>query len=130
MFRVAGEDISHTDGWSEGSGCIEHTILFAGALANRISLESDVVEKKAHHKLLQARLEKFIMDPNSTWMLRWRQRILHHVFNIAVDINLLQRDSHRAGFGICEHDEFDVCRSFIVVELVLGGSIGQKTAPE
>jgi hypothetical protein len=51
---------------------------------------------------------------------------IHTVFNKQVDVNLLEGDTHAGAFDIRKHDKLDVCRRFIVVELVLASSIGNE----
>jgi len=81
-----------------------------------------------YNKLLQACLEKLVVDADASRMFDGGKRVLHHIFDIAIDIDLLQRDSHGAGFGIGEHHEFDVGGSLIVMEFVLRSSVGEETA--
>lgn len=84
--------------------------------------------KATNHKLSQAGFEQLIVDSNSLRMFDWRQRILHNELNIDIDVYLLQRQSHGTRFGVCEHDELDVRRGLVVVQLVLGGAVRQEAA--
>lgn len=48
------------------------------------------------------------------------------VFHKKVDVNLLQCNPHAGALKIGEHDELDVRRGFVIVELVLTGAIGNE----
>lgn len=48
------------------------------------------------------------------------------VFNKQIDVDLLQGDTHAGTFEIRQHDKLDIGRSFIVVQLVLVGGVGDE----
>jgi hypothetical protein len=52
------------------------------------------------------------------------------IFNVEIHIDLLQCQTHAASLGVREHDELDVGRRFVVMELVLACSIGEKAGPQ
>jgi hypothetical protein len=83
-----------------------------------------------YHKLNQARFEKFVVDTYPAGVLHWRQRVLDHKLDVDVDVYLLQRQPHGSRLGVCEHDELDVGRGLVVVQLVLRGAVGQETATD
>lgn len=60
-------------------------------------------------------------------MFHGGQWILDHVFNIKINVDLLQRKPHAGTFEIGKHDEFDIGRGLVVVQLVLIGTEGDKT---
>lgn len=79
-----------------------------------------------YNELLEACFEELIVHADSTRVFDRRQRVLDHELNIYVNVNLLQRNAHWSGLGICKHHEFDVGRSFVVMKLVLRGTIGKE----
>lgn len=48
------------------------------------------------------------------------------VLHVQIDVDLLQGHAHTGGFGVRDHDEFDVGRRFVVVQLVLAGAVGDE----
>ena len=52
------------------------------------------------------------------------------IFHIEINIDLLQSQTHAAGLGIREHDELDIGRRLVVMELVLASSIGKEARPQ
>lgn len=45
------------------------------------------------------------------------------IFDVEIDVYLLQSDPHAGRFGICEHDKLDVCWRLVVMEFVLARSV-------
>lgn len=56
------------------------------------------------------------------------ERILDNVLDKDIDVDLLQCVAHRARLDVRQHDEFDVCRGFVVMQLVLRGAVRDETA--
>jgi hypothetical protein len=48
------------------------------------------------------------------------------VFHEEIDIDLLQSDAHAGALGVRQHDELDIRRCFVVVQLVLAGVEGDE----
>ena len=53
-------------------------------------------------------------------------QIPHTVFDIKIDVDLLQSDTHAGTPDVRKHDKLDVCRRFVVVKLVLASPIGDE----
>ena len=52
----------------------------------------------------------------------------HTIFDVKIDVNLLQRESHAWALEIREHHELDIRRRLEIVKLVLICTVGHKTA--
>lgn len=48
------------------------------------------------------------------------------IFHEKVDVNLLQCNPHTGALEVGKHDELDVRRGFVVMELVLTGAVGNE----
>lgn len=55
---------------------------------------------------------------------------LHTIFNVKINIDLLQCNPHAWALNIGKHYEFDVGRRLIIMEFVLTGTIGHKAEGE
>lgn len=62
-------------------------------------------------------------------MLDGRQRILHHKFNIDIDVDLLQNQPHGGRLGVCKHDKLGVGWGLIVMQFVLRSTVREEAAP-
>lgn len=80
-----------------------------------------------YHELFQGLFKEFIVNAHTARMFHGGQWILDHVFDIKINVDLLQRNSHAWTFEIGKHDEFDIGRGLVVVQLVLVGTEGDKT---
>ena len=59
-------------------------------------------------------------------MLNRRQWILDDILDITIDVNLLQRYTHRARLGVREHNELGIGRGLVVMEFVLRSAIREE----
>lgn len=48
------------------------------------------------------------------------------IFHVEIDVDLLQGDAHAGTLGVRQHDELDVGRRLVVVQLVLAGVEGNE----
>ena len=80
-----------------------------------------------YHELFQGLFKELIVDTHTARVFHGRQWILDHVFDIKINVDLLQRKPHAGTFEIGKHDEFDIGRGLVVVQLVLIGTEGDKT---
>lgn len=55
-----------------------------------------------------------------------RQRRFDHIFHIQGSPNLMQDGSHIPDASIRQHDEFELSRSFEIVQFVLSCAIGEE----
>jgi len=93
----------------------------------------DWLVEDVFHEQFEGRFEKLVVYAHTSRMLDWREWVLDNILDITPDVDLAQGDLHVLRSRVCEHDEFDVGGSLIVVELVLRCTIGQEAvlvAPE
>jgi hypothetical protein len=76
-----------------------------------------------YHKLFETSFKKLIIYPKASRMFNRRERIFDHKLNIDVDPNLMESNSHGGSLRVSEHHKLGVARRFVVVQLVLGGTV-------